>query len=310
MGKIKLSIDEQIDYMKNKSGIQFNIINEQEAIDFLTNNTYYFKIKSYAKNYEKYSEGENAGKYVNLEFAYLKEMSTLDMYFRRVIMKMTLDTEHFLKTQLLRDFAYNDKEDGYSIIDELFLRYPYIKENINKKERNSACSDLVMKYKGNFAIWNIVEALSFGDFTKLYQLYYQKYKTKGSMEKYLWSVRFLRNAAAHNNCLLNSLRLPYSKKVNPNKSIINFLSKIDSISREARKSKMKNPVIHDFVVTLFVFNSVATSKEIKKKTMEELKGLIDGRFIANKEFFRKNQLIISYYDFVKKVIDYFYGLCV
>ena len=73
---------------------------------------------------------------------------------------------------------------------------------------------------------------------------------------------------------------------------------------------MKNPVIHDFVVTLFVFNNVITSEKIKKKTMEDLKGLIDGRFIANKEFFRKNQLIISYYDFVKKVIDYFYGLCV
>lgn len=47
MGKVKLSIDGQIDYMKNKSGIQFNIINEEEAKDFLTNNTYYFKIKSY-----------------------------------------------------------------------------------------------------------------------------------------------------------------------------------------------------------------------------------------------------------------------
>lgn len=114
MGKIKLSIDEQIEYMKNKSGIQFNIINEEEAKNFLTNNTYYFKIKAYAKNYEKYLEGENADKYINLEFAYLKEMSTLDMYFRRAIMKMALDTEHFLKTQLLRDFARNNKEDGYA----------------------------------------------------------------------------------------------------------------------------------------------------------------------------------------------------
>lgn len=311
MGKKKLSIDGQIDYMKNKSGIQFNIISEERAKDFLANNTYYFKIKSYAKNYEKYFEGENIGKYINLEFAYLKEMSTLDMYFRRVIMKMTLDTEHFLKTQLLRDFACNDKEDGYSIIDELFRKHPYIEDNISKKERNSACSDLVTKYKGKLAIWNIVEVLSFGDFTKLYKVYYKKYKTKGSMDDYLWSVQLLRNAAAHNSCLLNSLRIPYSnKRVNPNKDILRFISQIDGISREARKSKMKNPVIHDFVVTLFVFNNVATSEKIKKKTMEEFKDLIDGRFIANKEFFRKNQLIISYYDFAKKIIDYFYGLCI
>ncbi|WP_077370001.1 Abi family protein [Anaerosalibacter sp. Marseille-P3206] len=310
MRKKKLSIDEQIDYMKDKSGIQFNIVNEEEAKKFLTNNNYYFKIKSYAKNYEKYIEGENAGKYINLEFAYLKEMSTLDMYFRRIIIKMTLDIEHFLKIQLLRDFSRNDEEDGYNIIDDLFERFPYIEENIDKKSKNSTCSDLVTKYKGNFAIWNIVEAIGFGDFTKLYRIYYEKYKTKGSMEKHVWSVRFLRNAAAHNSCLLNSLRTPYSKKINPNMEVINFISKIDGISRKTRQDKMRNPIIHDFVVTLYIFNNIATSEGIKRNTMEELKNLIDNRFTANKEFFEKNQLIISYYDFVKKIIDYFYDLCI
>jgi hypothetical protein len=74
MRKRKLTIDEQIDYMKNKSGIKFNIVSEEEAKNFLTKNTYYFKIKAYAKNYEKYQEGENAGKYINLEFAYFCNM--------------------------------------------------------------------------------------------------------------------------------------------------------------------------------------------------------------------------------------------
>lgn len=311
MSKRKLSIDEQINHMKNKKGIQFNIVNEQEARAFLTNNTYYFKIKSYAKNYEKYTEGENAGKYINLEFAYLKELSTLDMYFRGIILKMSLNIEHYLKTQLLRDCSRNKRENGYDIVNELFSKDSRIKDNIDRKRSgNSACSDLVKKYNDNFAIWNIVEVLSFGDFTRLYQLYYKKYKTKGSMERYLWSVSFLRNAAAHNNCLLNSLRIPYSKKITPNKKVMNFISKIDGISREARKNKMKNPVIHDFVVTLFVFNNIVTSNGIKKNTMQELKDLVDNRFVKNKDFFKKNQLIISYYDFIKKIIDYFYGLYV
>jgi len=41
MRRKKLSINEQINYMKNKSGIQFNIVSEEEAKKFLTNNTYY-----------------------------------------------------------------------------------------------------------------------------------------------------------------------------------------------------------------------------------------------------------------------------
>jgi len=30
----------------------------------------------------------------------------------------------------------------------------------------------------------------------------------------------------------------------------------------------------------------------------------------NKDFFEKNQVLIAHYDFAKKVIDYFHGLCV
>ena len=66
MRKKKLSLNEQIEYMKNTSGIKFNIVDEEAAKDFLKNNSYYFKIKSYAKNYEKYAQGNKVGKYVNL----------------------------------------------------------------------------------------------------------------------------------------------------------------------------------------------------------------------------------------------------
>ena len=305
MKKQKLSIDEQVDYMKNKNGIKFNIVNEKDAKEFLVNNNYYFKVKSYAKNYEKYTAGKNAGKYINLEFAYLKELSTLDMHFRRIVLKMTLDTEHFLKTQLLRDFSYNDQENGYNIIGELFKRFPYIKDNIERKSKNSLCFDLVLKYINNFAIWNIVEAIGFGDFTKLYEIYYGKYKTKDSMEKHVWSVRSLRNAAAHNSCLLNSLRIPYNKEIRPNKEVMNFISKVNDISRKTRQDKMKNPVVHDFVVTLYVFSKIVTSDGIKKNTMEELKLFVDDRMIKHKEFFQNNQLVVSYYSFIKKSLTIF-----
>lgn len=40
----KLTIQEQIEHMKQQ-GILFNIVSEEEAIEFLKNNNYYFKIK-------------------------------------------------------------------------------------------------------------------------------------------------------------------------------------------------------------------------------------------------------------------------
>ena len=310
MRRKKLTLEEQIEYMKDESGIRFFIMNEEETKIFLSYNSYYFKVKSYSKNYDKYISGSNVGKYINLEFAYLVELSKLDMYFRRIILKMTLDIEHFLKSQLLRDFHWNSAEDGYSIIEEFLNEYPKIKDSIHIKGKNSACTDLVLKYKDNFAIWNIVEVLSFNDFTKLYGLYYSKYKSKDSMEKFLWSVRLLRNAAAHNSCLLNSLKTPYNYRVHFNWHVVNYISRIDGIARTTRTRRMGNPVIHDFVVTLYVFNHVISSREAKETTMKELKNLVDNRMLRNKEFFEKNQILTANYSFVKKVIDYFYDLCI
>jgi len=194
MPKQKLSIDGQIQHMKKK-GILFNIVDEAAAKHFLQNHNYYFRIKSYAKNYDKYIRGENKGKYINLEFAYLQELSTLDMHFRKCILKMTIDIEHFLKTQLMRDFAMNEKEDGYNIINLFFAQNQYAKDNIERLKSGSLCGDLIDKYIDEFAVWNILEVMSFGDFINLYKLYYSLYPSKNDASSLLWSARILRNAA-------------------------------------------------------------------------------------------------------------------
>lgn len=270
-------------------------------------NSYYFRIKSYAKNFDKYKNGPNKDKYINLEFAYLQELSTLDMYLRKFILRMTIDIEHFLKTQLLKDFVENQQEDGYSIINKLLSNYPYIKDNIDRRRNSYVCCNLINRFNKDFAIWNIVEVLSFGDFINLYNLYYKEYNSTNNLSNYLWSVKFLRNAAAHNNCLLNSLKTPYSSHFNRNKQINTIISKIPNIGKTQRITSMNNPVIHDLVVTLYVFNRIANKSNIKRNTMIELKELIDNRFTRNKNYFNNNDVISSYYNFFKKIVDFYYS---
>ena len=59
-------------------------------------------------------------------------------------------------------------------------------------------------------------------------MYYGTYGGK-NYSSFLGSIKFLRNAAAHNTCLLNSIRRPYKAKINKTKDIMDILSKIKGI---------------------------------------------------------------------------------
>lgn len=304
MGKPKLSVLQQIERMKN-SGIQFVIVTEDEAADFLTDHTYYFKIKAYAKNYSKYNKGDNAGKYSSLDFAYLKELSTIDSLIRKEIIKITLDIEHFLKVSLLKDFNSNQNEDGYEIVKAFLDSDPDLIFRISNKGRNSStCSDLVEKFKNEFALWNIIEVLSFGDFIKLYKCYFSTYYSRCNYENELFSVKCIRNAAAHNNCLINSLAVLPSQKFTPNRNVVNFVSRIPEIHKKSIDKRMNTPSIHDFITMLYVFDRVVTSEKTKFYTMKGLKELFDVRMVKHRDYFSDNYLLKSCYEFVHTVIDY------
>jgi len=122
----KLTIPGQIKDMK-EAGITFDIVSEIEASRYLDNKTYYFRIKAYAKNYEKYKSGEKMGLYINLDFAYLIDLSEIDALLRDLSLKMTTTLEHYLKVKLLSDFN-TTYEDGYEIIQELFNMQPELKK--------------------------------------------------------------------------------------------------------------------------------------------------------------------------------------
>lgn len=133
----------------------------------------------------------------------------------------------------MNDLSDNPKEDGYNIV-RLFLQYhPNAEADIQSKaDKYSFCSDLAEKHLDEYkepkklAVWNIVELFSFGNFMELYELYYQMYPSFNYSD-YLKSIKFIRNAAAHNNCILSTLRKPNSlKKFSKTKKLANILGKI------------------------------------------------------------------------------------
>ena len=308
MSKPKLMLKEQIEYMRDKKGVLFNIISEEEALEFLEKSNYYFKLKSFAHNYEKYADPNVAqyNKYIDLEFAYLKELSTIDADFRYLILKLVLDVEHFLKVQLITDVSQDSQEDGYSIVSAFLSKMkPHLQDEIMNKSTNSYCKALIEKYKDEFAVWNLIEVISFGDFIDLYEFYYSKRNNPYSVKGKLYPIKWLRNAAAHNNCLLNNLSKPFSKRIEPNKSIMNKIAKIKHMPKKSREKKMQNPPIHDFVVLLDVYFTVIRSNNTLKNGINSLNYFFKERCLKNKEYFQNNDNLKSNYEFLMKVVDFY-----
>lgn len=295
--KLLKTNDELISHMKAK-GIKFDIVNEEEAKLFLQNNNYYMKLASYRSNYEK---KKSTGEYINLDFAYLQELSTIDMHIRYLIIQMCLDVEHALKTKLLKDVEDNPYEDGYDIIRRFITKYERSCQNIQKHKSSEYCRELIDKYYPYFPIWVFVELISFGDLVKLYEYYTERYPGRLKDGDLLYSIRDLRNASAHSNCLINKLHKGTNK---PSVKIIKFISKIDGIGPTMRKTKLSNKFLCDFTTLLYVYNEFINADIVKRKRFQEIKEFIDGRAIKNSNYFEKNEGIKSAYIFIKKIVDY------
>lgn len=296
----KLSIPKQIEHMRNVKGITFELCKESDAKRFLEYNNYYYKLKAYAHNYDKYREGDKKGQYINLDFAYLKDLSTIDANLRKVILSMSMDLEHFLKVKMLADFNKVD-EDGYEIIEEFFKRQPDCRETIEEKSNTSTCHGIIKKYSNRWAIWSIIELMSFGQFIGLYNLFYERNDFDDVNLDLLFPVKMLRNAAAHNNCLINQLRPPYSRTIAPSYKLKNEVVKLTSIKKDLVEKRLRHPTVHDFVALLFLYNEIVP-EPTRSRGMAEVLKLFTERMPRNKEYYQKEQVLLVNYKFVKSIV--------
>ena len=163
MQKLIKTSNELIEHMKNKE-IKFNIISEIEAKKILENNNYYFKLAAYRNNYFKKPNGE----YIDLKFAYLRELSIIDMELRHLVLEMALDIEHSLKVILLNDIANNFKNNSYDIVSN-FLTIS------SKKSLTSISSRNFSHFFYSFFLFHIFTSFYF---LLYYILFFLKYIEK------------------------------------------------------------------------------------------------------------------------------------
>lgn len=307
-----ISVNEQIAHLKN-NGVTFNIMNTEEAKEYLLHNNNYFKLTAYRKNYDKHPDGENAGKYIRLDFAYLVDLAIIDMKLRYQIIQMALDIEHHAKLNILLELGKQPDEDGYQIVTDyiMSLSDPYKKNlfsEINRNKGNIYCGEIISKYDGHYPIWAFMEIIPFGRLIGLYKFCAERFNNKRMKNEfyYLLSCRDIRNAAAHNNCIINKLHSGTAQNLTG--TIINReLMKISGMSKKFRSLKMSNIRIQQFVTLLYTHKTMVKSNGIIRTQSVSLNKLI-ARMYKNSTYYNESPLISGTFDFLKLVIDKWYPL--
>lgn len=266
---------EQVAYLRDEKNVGFELVGEGEAMRFLEERTFFFKLKAFAKDFEKYVDkpGEK-GRYVNLDFGHLVELSRLDNALRSLVLMLALDVEHYLKVRtnaaamragadpygVVEGFLESSEQsvvagqvsslcpadstlaisaavaalstvgDGMSpdgivaaanaAVAELSSvtggRDPgHVRSAIRGMVGSPYSGQLAAKYAdGPIPLWVLLELVSFGPLTRLYQHCFGRGGAIGDEAERVMFARYkgplrctqqLRNAAAHNDCLLNGL---------------------------------------------------------------------------------------------------------
>ena len=323
--KPMLGVDGLIAHSKEK-GITFEIISEDEAKDYLGRNNNYFKLSSYRKNYTKFPSGPRKDQYRDLDFAYLIELARIDVEARHILLKMCLDIEHFLKVSLIKAVENNLQagigEDGYKIVTDFITdtsgvnfeerakniskRSGAISRKIGQNTKNPYCEGLMKKYRGEMPIWVFVEVISFGDLEDLIAFYAAESGWESPIDgKSLDRVRQIRNAAAHNNCIINDLRPEEASERNVSRTprfITDFVCRA-GIGENMRKKKLANRRINQIVHLLYVYDKVVTSENTRNTRLTELYDLLHTRMSMHKDYFAGNGLLTSTHEFFVKLTD-------
>lgn len=319
----KVSMD-LIEKMKNDKGITFKYTTTEKAATYLLTSNNYLRTAAYRKNYDC-----SKGKYVNLDFSHLQELSTLDMHLRFILNKMCMDIEHFLKVALLKDMESDVLVDGYDIVEKYLSKNQWVLDNIARNSGSVFVRDLCDKYLtfdgkhksitkyDQCPIWVFIEIIPFGIFISFYNFYYDEImKLKRQKSPHIRTaqkrrlsapilniVKSVRNVCSHNNCILAEL---HTGKAAPPQEISQIIAKIPTISAEQRNRRLHSRTSMEYACLLYAYDKIVTEK-VSRHRIDELRNFLKNRMPQKEKFFMKNDLIKSTFSFMNNVFDYFFA---
>ena len=289
-----------------ETGITFNYISEEKANTIMKSEFSPRMLLCYSSLFDKYKKTLSAGRFINLDFAYLYELALLDCELRKIVMEMCLDIERCLKVFLIDDCEQLGCKDSivadYCETDFDFLNANYKNNYLDHYAKQIIGSSSVSELQ----LDDFLEIVQFGTFQRLLIFFYSKYSNKTeahdrlSLLSNLDSVRSLRNAAAHNNALLSHLNYEVSEDFHKNYALVSFLGN-HGIKSRTLETNTKKQLLHDFACLVNMYSKIETNHK-EKNCLYSLLSFFENRCTINASFFNQNPTIMSAYKFCCDVI--------
>lgn len=270
-----MTAEEQCNVMA-QHGVTFQKCSREDAKRFLQDNTYFFKLKAFDNNFEH----DSNGLYRNLDFAYLRDLSTIDFELRALILRMTGDIEHALRVRF-NNLISRVNEDGYRVVRDYEQdQRAYCQQNGKSYNPDDAyqksiyTTGMIDKYFGSKPIWLFWETCTLSNLIHCYRSFLQHRQFQDITYSLLYGVLLLRNAASHHNCLL----IPPSEQVKATNVLNDLLQRLLTGETELVNTTLQlaktDPLIHDFACVLLAHANLVNSKGIRSHVVDQINGFL------------------------------------
>ncbi len=301
-----LTPHEQVNQLKSK-GVTFDFWSEADAESYLQLHNNFFRVRSYRSNFPKCVGGKNDGKYAGLDFGMLVDISVIDMELRNIFLGLTIDIEHYSKMRLLNALEQNG-EDGYAIVRDFIEANgsieagsnPIIKE-IDRGLYAPYTKGIITHHPDrDYAVWEFFELVSFGCFAQFYEFCAKRLENKRLKDDFylLQPIRRLRNACAHNSCILNDMKA--GSATHHTRHAVECAVAEIGIQKSARQTKLSNERMQHIATTLYVHQEVSAPTVRAHKAIE-LRNLAS-RTLKHSDWYRPDGVVSSGFVFLRALI--------
>lgn len=309
--KPMLTPNEQVALLKEK-GVAFGRCDEERAIEALSGRDTFLHITAFRRMFQRHSEGKNAGKYVDLDFADLLDVDALDEEVRRCFLLASQDIERAAKTRLMKRISQTAGEDGYGILADFMnaqsKRYrSSIERNLEARAEKIGGGDeytgsLISHYGESIPVWVFLEVVPFGTKLAFYLFCAERWDDRSMRLKHsaLTEVKAVRNCCSHSSCLLNGLAEGKSSAFETPHLVIEWLADHGFKSSKSRRAKMGNRRTQQLVACLTMLDEYR--RDASPATLDSIQSLGDLLEDRASRYGQENSFV-SYLLFIARVID-------